>query len=227
GIVPHHLWDTIAPKNAALAEQMLKPVGTGPFQFKEFVSKRRTGEITTLRLERNPTYYGERPYLDEIDFTFFSSQDEAQNAVTNGTVDGLGFVPLQSVTKIAAQSNLALHRLLLPQYFALFFNQDKNPALRDAGVRNALDLALNRDQIIKTALLGQGEPLQLPIPPGVFAHNSQLDQISFNVEAAKQNLDDGGWKVGSDGIRSKNNQRLQLTITTTDFPEYVKTAQLL
>ena len=125
GIVPEHVWDSIDPKNASLAEQMLKPVGSGPYKFKELRTRSKTGEITEFRLTRNDSYYGTRPYIDEIVFTFYPTHDEAVNALVAGKVDGIGFLPLQLRDQVDRHSALTIHRLNLPQYFGLFFNQQK------------------------------------------------------------------------------------------------------
>jgi peptide/nickel transport system substrate-binding protein len=228
GIAPQHVWSNISPKNAALAEQELKPVGSGPFQFTEIKTRRKTGEITEIRLTRNAGYYGQRPYIDEIDFNFYGKHEDAVAALLSGNVDGLGFLPLSLLDKVSGRSALAVHRLLLPQYFALFFNQTQSAVLGDAGIRAALALGTDRQELVKTALHGQGESLHLPIPPGVFAFNEQLPPPPYDPEKAKQNLDDAGWKVpaGKD-IREKDGKPLQVKLTTTDWPEYAETADLI
>ncbi len=227
GIAPQHVWENIAPKNAALAEQELKPVGSGPFQFTEIKTRRKTGEITTIRLIRNEAYYGQRPYLDEIDFNFYPRHQDAVASLIAGKNDGLGFLPLSLLDKITGTA-LSLHRLLLPQYFALFFNQNQSQILGDAGIRAALALGTDREQLVKEALHGQGASLHLPIPPGVFAFNNELPAPPYDPEKAKQNLEDDGWKV-PDGktVREKDGKILALTLTTTDWPEYAKTAELI
>lgn len=227
GIVPQHVWESIEPKNASLAEQVLKPVGTGPFKFSEIATQRKTGEVTNFNLVRNDSYFGQRPYLDEIDFVFFPTQDEAISALLAGRVDGLSFLPLQLRNRTDRRS-LTMHRLLLPQYVGLFFNQQRNERLADAGIRNALALALDRPAIVKEALQDEGEPLHLPIPRGLIAFNEELPPPTYDPEAAKQNLEEGGWRDSDgDGIRDKDGQPLRLKITTTDLPEYVRTAELV
>lgn len=227
GIVPQHVWAAIEPQNAPLAEQMLKPVGSGPFKFAELTTRRKTGDITALRLIRNERYYGAPPYLDEIDFTFHLSHEDALGSLTSGKADGIGFLPLQLLDR-AAGSGRIVHRLLLPQYFGLFFNQQKNEALRESGVRAALALATDRPRIVAEALNGQGEPLHVPLPPRTDAEQAALAVPGLNVEAAKQNLDESGWQDrDGDGVREKNDRKLSFTVTTTDWPEYIKTAQLI
>lgn len=228
GIAPQHVWEDIPPKNASLAEQILKPVGTGPMKFSEITTRRKTGDITSLQLIRNSDYYGQSPYLDDITFVFFPTHEEAVQALLTDQVEGLSFLPLRFVDRLKGRASLTAHRLLLPQYFALFFNQNKNDILADAGVRAALALATDRQAIVDDALQGQGDPLHLPIPAGVFAYHQEFGQPSPNPEAAKQNLEGAGWKDGDgDGIREKGDKRLRLALTTTDWPEYSRTAELI
>lgn len=227
GIAPQHVWQDVSPKNATLAEQIIKPVGTGPYKFAEIKTRRKTGEITEYHLVRNEQYYGPHQYLDTIAFNFYSTHEEALKALKAGIVDGISFLPLQLLND-AKNSNLTIHQLRLPQYFGLFFNQQKNSILDDAGIRNALSLATNREQIVKEALQDEGEPLYLPIPPGVFAFNDEISEPEYNPEVAKENLEEDGWKdIDGDGIREKDGQRLHFKITTTDWPEYVQTATII
>lgn len=228
GIVPEHVWETIAPKNAALAEQMLKPIGTGPFKFAELATRRKTGEITTFRLIRHEEYYGQRPYLDQFVFQFYPTHEEATGALTAGSVDGVGFVPLSSAADVSSKTSLEIERLLLPQYFALFFNEIKNDILGDTGIRSALALAVDRQTITEKALDGEAQPLHVPIPPSLFNAGNEIDPPTYNPEVAKQNLDEANWNdENGDGIREKDGKELRVTITTTDWPEFVKTAELI
>lgn len=227
GMVPQHVWKDVAPKNASLVEQMLKPVGTGPYRFSEIKTRRKTGEITAFHMQRYEQYHGPRQYLNEIIFSFYNTHEDAANALLANQVDGLGFLPLSLLEQIR-DANQSIHHLRLPQYFGLFFNNQKNAILADAGLRNALSLAINREEIVSQALQGQGEPLHLPIPPGLFVFNDELAPPEYNVAAAIQNLEDAGWKdLDGDGIREKDNQPLQVKISTTDWPEYVLTAELV
>lgn len=227
GIVPQHVWKDVAPKNASLVEQMLKPVGTGPYRFSEIKTRRKTGEITAFHMQRYTQYHGPRQYLNAIIFSFYNTHEDAANALLANQVDGLGFLPLSLLEQVRA-ANQSIHHVRLPQYFGLFFNNQKNAILADAGLRNALSLAINREEIVSQALQGQGEPLHLPIPPGLFVFNDELAPPEYNVAAAIQNLEDAGWKdIDGDGIREKDNQPLQVKISTTDWPEYILTAELV
>lgn len=228
GIAPQHVWEDIPPKNASLTEQILKPVGTGPFKFSEITTRRKTGDITGLKLVRNDNYYQTAPYLNDIIFSFYPTHEEAVQALLGSQVDGVSFLPLELAEDIKRRASYTVHRLLIPQYFALFFNQNKNEILTDAGIRSALALAVDRNTIVKEALHSEADALHLPIPPGVFAYHQEFGVPKYDPETAKQNLEDGGWKDhDGDGIREKNDKRLHIKITTTDWPEYIRTAELI
>lgn len=227
GILPKHVWENIPPKNMGLAEQELKPVGSGPYKFQELVTKKKTGEATSIKLTRNTNYYSTRPYITTVVFTFFNTHEDAIAALTSGKVDGIGYLPVSLLPNIQHHPSLQIHKLLLPQYFALFFNANKNSALGDAGVRAALALATDRTAIIQDALQGEAEFMGTPVPSGNFDF-SDIKNPVFDIQKAQQNLDDAGWKLNTqDGTRSKDGKQLHVIITTTDWPEYIKTAQLI
>ena len=227
GIAPKHVWENIPPKSVGLAEQELKPVGSGPYKFQELVTKKKTGETTSITLTRNTSYYGKRPFINTVIFAFFNTHDEAVAALTSGKINGIGYLPVSLLTTIQHRPTLQIHKLLLPQYFALFFNASKNPALGDAGVRAALAIATDRTAIIQDALQGEAEFMGTPIPSGTFDF-SDIKNPVFDIQKAQQNLDDAGWKLNpQDGTRSKDGKQLHVTITTTDWPEYIKTAELI
>ena len=227
GIAAEHVWSQIAPQNATLTEQVLKPVGTGPFQFAEIATRRKTGDITSYRLVRNDQYYGTSPYLNEIIFTFYTTYEEALQALQSGKADGSSFLPLANLKTATQHRSSDINQLLLPQYFAIFFNPQKNEALNEAGVRAALSLGTDRSAIVKEALFGQGRPLHLPIPPNFLSFDGDNNPPATNLEAAQQNLSESGWSVGDDGIRQKDGKPLVIKLTTTDWPEYIKTAQII
>ncbi len=226
GIVPKHVWSAIEPQNASLAEQSLKPIGTGPYRFTEISTRRKTGDITNLKLVRHEGYYGQKPHLDEISFIFYPTLEEAVQAFRARKVDGISFLSLDLLNKVRGRS-VNIHQLMLPQYFALFFNQQHNKALSEAGVRSALAMATDREQIVKEALASQGKPLHLPIPPSILSYQGDFSAPEVNPEAASQNLEDSGWKLADDGFRYKDGEKLIVKITTTDWPEYIRTAEVV
>ncbi|MCK4554604.1 hypothetical protein KAU19_06640, partial [Candidatus Parcubacteria bacterium] len=78
---------------------------------------------------------------------------------------------------------------------AVFFNQEANSALKDKKVRQALSLAIDKNQIINEALGGEARLISSPILPDSFAYNKDIKKYSYNIEAASALLDEAGWKI--------------------------------
>lgn len=228
GILPAHIWSQIPPQSVVLSEHVLRPVGTGPFAFKKFKKAEFSGEIREYRLERNPQYYGRAPYLAAILFRFFPTSDDLLRALRRGEVNSATFIPPSAVADVARLRSVRIERVRLPQYFAVFINQAKNVALSDPAVRRALLASVERSALIRDALRGEGVHVTAPIPPGSLGYSADLGSAESTLDQVKQNLEEAGWKdTDSDGLREKGEVKLQFTITTTDWPEYVNTAKLL
>lgn len=228
GMLPSHIWSAVPPQGIALAEYVLRPVGTGPFKFEKLKRAEFSGEIREYQLARNPGYHGSAPLLDTLLFRFFSTTDDLFRALRQGEVESVNFLSPSLVRDAERLSAITVKRLHLPQYFAVFFNQTKHAAFGDRAVRRALTAATDRDAIIRDALHGEGIRADTPIPQGSIGHASDLATVPFDPEQAKQELENAGWKdQDSDGVREKDGTVLRFTLSTTDWPEYVRTAQLL
>lgn len=228
GIVPAHIWGEVPPPGIALSEHVLRPVGTGPFRFEKLRRAELSGEVREYRLVRAPATSGTPPFLDGLVFKFFVTTDDLLRALRRGEIDSAGFLPPPLVADAEQVRTLRVERLRLPQVFAVFFHQAKNPALSDPAIRRALAAATNREQLIAEALHQEGVPAHAPIPPASLGYTPDLATTPFNLETAKQNLEEAGWVDGNnDGIREKDDVPFQFTLSTTDAPEYVTTANLL
>ena len=69
-ILPSHIWKNISAQNFPLSPYNFKPIGSGPFQFKDF-SQDKSGKITSIILEKFPDYYNNLPYLKQISSLIF------------------------------------------------------------------------------------------------------------------------------------------------------------
>lgn len=226
GIAPRHIWMEIEPKNIALAEHNLKPVGTGPFMFSE-LRKRSQGDINEYSLERFQEYYENPAYLSTITFEFFADYDSLVEAFRRKRIDGISSISPLQITHIENISHAHVHRIRLPQYSAVFFNQQQNSVLAEKAVRHALLVAVDREQLIQNALRGEGIQINTPIPSGFRGHNPEIHPPDPDTEAANTILEDAGWKMGENGIREKDGSQLTFTLSTTTWEEYAQTAEIL
>jgi len=226
GIIPRHIWESVAPSNFLLADYNLRPVGTGPYKFSDF-QKDADGNILSYSLVTSPEYYGAKPFIANLNFSFYFDEEGLLGAYNNKQIFGMSYISPSKIADIKNTRSTNIFSINIPRYFAVFFNQQKNKALADKEVRKALSLATDRQAIIKDVLAGRGKQIFSPIPPGSFGATDDVKKFDFNLDQANKTLDDDGWKRGGDGFRGKNGQPLEFSLVTTDWPDLAATADLL
>jgi len=235
GIVPEHLWQEIVPGDASRAELNIKPVGTGPFRFKNF-TKDKNGAIRSYSVTRYSEYYGTQPLLNEITFTFYADFALAAEALIDKKVDGLSFLPLEFREAVDAVSSLRTYTFRLPQYTALFLNQSRNDLLKGDHIREAMALALDKEDLLRQTLGYSGVPVHGPILPGFVGFHPDVKKYDQDLKRAVELLEDNNWTLNTDGVRTKNikgadgemiETPLAMTITTVDAQENITVAQII
>ncbi|MEK7647989.1 MAG: peptide ABC transporter substrate-binding protein [Patescibacteria group bacterium] len=240
GILPRHVWKDVAPQSMRLADANLHPIGAGPFMFNA-LTKSRTGSILRYSLTRNTQYHRSAPFIETLSFAYFPDIESTLVAFTNQQIDGIHFVPRSRVDDVQKRS-VDVHTLPLPQYTALFFNTTQFTAAQSVGVRRALALAVNKQEIVNRVLLNKGTALSGPMPPGTPGYRSGTDPLSYNVEQASKELTTAGWSEISRTVlteddtlgapasqqvfrKNKKGDILTVAITTVDTPEAIESAQ--
>jgi len=226
GIIPKHVWETVAPTNFSLAEYNLRPIGTGPYQFSDF-EKDSGGMILSFKLLANTNYYAQKPFISTITFQFYPDEDSMIEDYNNKKIFGISSVSPEKLGDIKSKRSANVVSTSLPRYFAVFFNQQKSKIFADKDVRKALSMAVNRQDMVSKVFGGQGKEIFSPIPPGNFGATDDLKKYEFDTAKAEKTLDDAGWKKGNDGFRAKSGQALEFTLVTTDWPQLVDTANIL
>ncbi len=192
GILPQNLWTQISPESASLAELNLKPVGSGPYKFKSLI-KDKAGNVKEYKLVINQEYYDRKPYIENLNFKFFVNFEEAANALNGNIVDGISYVPRHIKDNLISQDSLSFYKLNFPQITAIFFNQ-KNTNLADKKIRQALALAIDKNDILQNIFNGEIRLIDGPILPDNFAYNNDIKKYKYNLEEAEKLLDEAGWK---------------------------------
>ncbi|TDD51658.1 ABC transporter substrate-binding protein [Saccharopolyspora elongata] len=169
------------------------PVGAGPWKFVEW----RYGQL--VRVERFPGYWQRGlPHLDSIDFTIMKDGSTAVNALRSGQQDMVFNPPPQDVGLLSAAKGTKV--AAGPQLYQLIIYLDLSaPVFRDQRVREALNLALDREQILKVTQFGQGEPGWTPLPSDHWAFpKSAVPTYPHDPDRARRLLADAGH---ADGLR--------------------------
>ena len=193
GILPAEKWYQISPESALTVELNKKPIGSGMYKFDKF-TKEKSGNIKEYDLVVNDDYYGTKPLID-INFKFYAVVDEAIEALNNGLIDGISYLPFDRKGEILTQKNFNLHKLYLPQLSILFFNQKKNVSLADKAIRQALAHGIDKNEIVNLDLNGGAYVVDGPILPNNFAYNDQIKKYDFNKKQANDLLDSVDWKI--------------------------------
>ncbi len=88
----------------------------------------------------------------------------------------------------------------------------KKPYFKDKRVRQAFIYGLERQKVVDTYFQGYASLVNVPITPVSWAYTEEgINKYEYNLEKAKELLDEAGWKAGSDGIREKDGQKLKVS----------------
>ena len=186
-----HLWNRIqSPKalKASWTEPMEKPVGTGPFIWKEWVP----GDHITL--VRNEDYWGEKPALEEIVFKIIPDDAARVIALETGEIDICYNLPPMDALRLEGNPDIDVFRGPSQRTMHIGLNVTKGP-LNDKRVRQAMNYAVNKQAIIDTILGGAGRVSDAPIAPGIFGYVS-TKTYEYDLEKAKALLTEAGYPDG-------------------------------
>lgn len=207
-VLPRHLLEgSLGPEfqNAAFHR---RPVGSGPFVFKEWVS----GSHIVVRANRD--YYGEGPRLDEIVIKFIPEDETLVMQLETGEIAGVDNAPNTALAAIGKAPGARLFRN------AALFNEHldlncEHPILRDRLVRRALALATDRKEISDKIYDGVWIPAIGDDYPRSAYYSAALESLNaFDPARAAALLAEAGWiDRDGDGIREKNGAPLALSIS--------------
>lgn len=133
----------------SLTDLAAQPNGTGPFKFSTRVANQSLKEV------RNDAYWGGAPQLDGIEFRVIPDETSIVAAMQSGNVQMAVFDdPL--VAQSAASGNITITKTPLLSYHVLQLNASRGP-LSDVNVRLAIQCAIDRQQVLDTAAMGEGQ----------------------------------------------------------------------
>jgi ABC-type transport system substrate-binding protein len=169
-------------------EIRLHPSGTGPFKFAKW------DQNQIIVLEKNPLYFKPGlPYLDRVELRVMKEGVTRVTALRTGEVDFANYVPREHVERLTRDPQIQVLRGKDTQRVQSQLNL-RNPLFKDVRVRRAvLGYGIDRQAIVKTALLGQAQPLWSFVPPGGRDHIDFGEQYPYDPEKAKALLKEAGY----------------------------------
>lgn len=207
----------VHPENSIVApgSTASRPVGTGPFKFVSYQRNRQ------LVVERWSGYWGRKAKLQRLVFKFIPDANSRVLALESGSVQAAFDVPRESAASVGSHPGLRIARSPVGAYEALYFDIRGAAGYdlgRDRAIRQAVALGTDRSVIVKDVWRGNAAVNQTMIPPAILGpYAKQVRGFTYDPARAKQLLDQDGWTVGADGIRTKNGRRLGLTVVV-GFP---------
>lgn len=201
GIVPEHAYDDSYGSN---------PIGSGRYMLEQWDKGQQ------IILKANPDYYGAAPQIERV-VAVFMEEDASLAAAQSGQID----VAYTSATFAANQptgfdllncKSVDSRGISLPTIAPGSTKTDEkgsypagNAVTSDLAVRQAINYGVDREKMIENVLNGFGE-IAYSVGDGMPWSSSDMT-CTTDVNRAKKLLDDGGWTVGSDGVRVKNGTR--------------------
>ncbi len=221
-ILPAHLLEGKDITKSPLAR---KPVGTGPYRFKEWVSGQK------IVLEANNDYFEGRPYIDRFIYRIIPDSSTMYMELKAGAIDLMSLTPVQyarqtQTTRFTSRFNK--YRYPSSSYLYMGYNL-RHPLFGDKRIRQAMTAAINKDELIQGVLFGMGQKAHGPIVPGRWAYNPAVKDVDYNPKHAAELLAEAGWKEkNSDGILVKDGKPFKFTILTNQGNQQrLMTAQIV
>src|SRR4029453_6905974 len=226
-IVPKHLFTDFAGDKSRDAPTNLKPVGTGPYKFKDF----KPGDMVSGVI--NTDYHMDnRPYFDafemkgggdavsaaravlqsgEFDFAWnMQVEDEILQRMEKGGKGRVAISPGGNIEHIQLNTTDPWTEVDGERSSL----KTKHPTLSDPAVRQALSVLVDKDSVEKF-IYGRTGNATANFVNNPEKFRSKNTKYEFNVDKANDILEKAGWKKGSDGIREKDGKKLKFVYQTS------------
>ena len=181
-------------------------IGTGPYKFAEYIPNQR------VVLKANYAYWGGEEPWDKVTFKILSNPAARVAALLSGDVQMIETVPTSDIAKLGSDKNFALADKVSNRVIYVHLHQwsDKAPPFvtakdgkplernpfRDARVRKALSVAINRDAIVERIMEKKAVPASQLLPDFFFGTSKKLKPPKYDPAAAKKLLAEAGYPNG-------------------------------
>jgi len=171
------------------------PIGSGPYRF---VSQEMDKEVV---LERAASYWGPLPHIERIRFAVVPDATTQALELQKGSADAAVNALTPDMTyALKHNSTLVVEDGPGTRLNYIVFNV-RDPILKDARVRQAVALAINRPLIIHSLYRDQARVAESLLPPQHWAWSGDTEQHPYNPARANALLDAAGYPKAADGVR--------------------------
>ncbi len=182
GVVPRHLLEG----KASWDDFGSHPIGSGPFAF----SEQSSGQII---FKANFAYHAGRPYLDRLVFQVLPDQRTCLSHLISGQLDFIFLLHPEDFGALGQIFDIRVYENWEPFLYFLILNTE-NPLFRDTRVRAALNLVVNRAEIVRKVLKGHGEEAYATVPSFSSEMPPDLTPYPYDPTKAVSLLREAGWE---------------------------------
>ena len=175
------------------------PIGTGAYKLVEYVENNYT------KLERFDGYWKEKPSIKTVIFRLIENDEERINELISGNIDITMYNVNENINEISQKEGIKLVKYPpLSTYIIGFdlrendsygFPDGENPTA-DLRVRKAIYHGINIDPLINGPFMGLAIPASQFITPYIFGYNPEIERLPYDVEKARQLLEEAGYADG-------------------------------
>ena len=165
------------------------PLGTGPFVFKHYEPHQH------IVYQGFADYWRGRPSIERLEFAITPNADERWNKLQRGDCHLMPFPNPASLNEMRQHPQVTVLQQPGLNVGFLAYNTRK-PPFNDVRVRQALNLAINKQDIVQEVFQGAGVEAVNPIPPTMWSHNPHVPNDVYDPQAAKMLLTQAGLPKG-------------------------------
>lgn len=188
------------------------PIGAGPFKFVSHTPG------VVVELERFDDYFGGPAYLDRVTAREITENTTRLTGLQTGELHLINDIPPDRVEEVEGNAKLEVLKWYPLNFDFVNLNQQKFEPFKNADVRKAFDLIIDKEALLQGALWGQGKVSASAAYPTSSAFNHDLVQRAQDIAEAKKLLAAAGYGDGSLSVTFK---------VTTNYPYHVEAAQIL
>lgn len=181
--------ETLVKNGKDITTMNTAPIGTGPFVFKSYQKD------TLIRYVANANYFNGKPKIDNLIFSITPDPNVRFQKLKAGECQFVAEPSPTDLESIGKMANIKLMEKEGMNIGYLAFNTEKKP-FDNVLVREAIQYALNRKSYINAIFLGRASVANNPMPPTIWAYNSENKESEYNPAKAKELLKKAGLPNG-------------------------------
>jgi peptide/nickel transport system substrate-binding protein len=201
-----------------------KPTGSGYYQLDQWIN----GQQVTLKRNKNSTQG--QALIEKLTSRIIPDTSSQFLELIADNIDLMNINPIQYQRVFPSREDLkqkiGLYKELGNGYTYLGFNLKQAP-FNDPKVRQAMNYAINKEEIIKGVLLGLGEAIASPYKPGTRWNNESLSPYPYDPSKALALLKEAGYERNTAGILVKDGKPFEFEILTNQNKQREMTAVLV